>query len=178
MEKMDPHLEPFNFSSVELAELALQNLHPYIEKCFIKEGKTLERPSEMYFPLDEKNVLVPAFHLHPLLLWPRDHSALPPITTDGPYFLEKAVPDFQEWDVITDCSKAALFELSRDAFLENAKIKPLTPPLSFRFTKPFLILGFYLSKLGLVLIGKKRFPLKKILSHFRYILKTRSIPFS
>ncbi|MCB1110384.1 MAG: hypothetical protein KDK64_05340 [Chlamydiia bacterium] len=229
MEKMDPYLEPFSFSSLELAQLALQNFHPYIEKCFLKKGKTLERPSQIYFPLDQKNVLVRAFHLHPLLLYPRDRSALPPLTADGPHFLEKAVPDFQEWEVVTDCSKVALFELSRESFLEDATVKPLTsfrffrwadvhvtaghrffakheiilgdgkvhpswnetrqqahhliasletPPLSFRLAKPFLILGFYLKKLGLVLTGKKRLPLKKILSHFRYILKTRSIPFS
>ena len=229
MEKMEPHLSPFNYSSQALAKIAIQNRHPYIEKCFIKEGKTLERPSQIYFYLNENNVLVRAFHLHPLLLWPRDQAILPLVTTDGPHFLERTVPNFEEWKVITDCSRASLFELSKESFLQEACVKPLTPfgffrwadvhvtaghrffakhsiilgdgienekweqpkqeadrlvaslekaPLSFRLAKPFLILSFYLKKLGLILIGKKRFPLSKILSHLKYILKTRSIPFS
>jgi hypothetical protein len=229
MEKMEPHLAPFNYSSHALAKIAIQNRHSYTEKCFIKEGKTLERPSQIYFSLDENNVLVRAFHLHPLLLWPRDQAVLPLVTTDGPHFLERAVPNFEEWTVITDCDKISLFELSKESFLQEARVKPLTPfgffrfadvhvtaghrffashsiilgdgiendkweqprreaafliaslekaPFTFRLAKPFLILIFYLKKLGLILTGKKRFPLSKILSHLRYILKTRSIPFS
>lgn len=229
MEKMESQLAPFNYSSQALAKIAIQNRHPYSEKCFINEGKTLERPSQIYFSLDETNVLVRAFHLHPLLLWPRDQTILPLVTTDGPHFLERAVPNFKEWKVITDCTRVSLFELSKESFLQEARVKPLTPfsfyrwadvhvtaghrffakhsiilgdgkenpkwaktkreadqliaflekaPLSFRLAKPLLILSFYLKKLGLILIGKKRFPLSKILSHLRYILKTRSIPFS
>ncbi len=229
MEKMEQHLAPFNYSSHALAKLAIQNLHPYIEKCFIKEGKILERPSQIYFSLDENNLLVRAFHLHPLLLWPRDQTILPLITTDGPHFLERAVPNFEEWKIITNCNKIALFELSKESLLQESRVKPLTlfgffrwadvhvttghrffakhsiilgdgnenkkweqtkrkadfliaslekAPLSFRLAKPFLILGFYLKKLCLILIGKKKIPLSKIQSHLRYILKTRSIPFS
>ncbi len=229
MEKIGPHLAPFNYSSQALAKIAIQNRHPYIDKCFINEGKTLERPSQIYFSLDENNILVRAFHLHPLLLWPRDHEILPLVTTDGPHFLERAIPNFDEWKVITDCTRVSLFELSKEAFLQEACVKTLTPfgffrwadvhvtaghrffakhsiilgddvenekweqtkqeaillfaslektPLSFRLAKPFLILSFYLKKLCLILIGKKRFPLSKILSHLKYILKTRSIPFS
>ncbi|WP_316359309.1 hypothetical protein [Candidatus Neptunichlamydia sp. REUL1] len=131
--------------------------------------------------------------------------------------------------MITDCSRASLFELSKESFLQEACIKPLSPfgffrwanvhitaghhffakhsiilsdstesekweqpkqeadrllssvektPLSFRLAKPFLILSFYLKTLFLILIGKKSFPLSKVLFHLKYTLKTRSIPFS
>ena len=229
MEKMHTKLSPYNFSSSELAVLATKNLHPFTQQSFYEEGETLKCPSQIYFNLDPNNILVRSYHLHPLLLWPRNQTILPPITTDGPHFLEKAIPNFEEWDVITNNKKVSLFELTSEMTLEKPKKKLLTPfsfyrwadvhvtaghrffakhsiilgdsienekwdqtkqeadhliaslekaPLSFRIAKPFLILSFYLKKLGLILIGKKRFPLSKILSHLKYILKTRSIPFS
>ncbi len=103
-----------SWSSRELATITVQNLH-YRAKClFIKAGHISAHPSHIYWQLDENNILAKAFHLHPLLIWPREHNALPKISTDGKNFLEKICPNYDEWEVITDCSKISLFEISSD----------------------------------------------------------------
>ncbi len=103
-----------DWSPQDLAKTAINNLH-HRGKCLIlNDGHISSHPSQLYWQLDANNLYVRAFHLHPLLIWPQKKNMLPTISVDGKKFLEKICPNLSAWDVIIDCSQAALFEISSD----------------------------------------------------------------
>jgi len=104
----------FNWSSRDLAVTVIHNLHHRTRCLFLKDNCISTHPSHIYWELDSNNVYGRAFHLHPLLIWPKNCNALPDTSTDGKHFLEKACPGYQTWDVITHCKEIALFEISSD----------------------------------------------------------------
>lgn len=112
--KKTKHKEVVTWSPQELAVTTVQNLH-YRGKCLVMENDEISaHPSQMYWKLDDNNLLARAYHLHPLLIWPRKHNVYPKISADGKHFLEKICPNFSEWRVVKDCSEFSLFEISSD----------------------------------------------------------------
>ncbi|MCB1107768.1 MAG: hypothetical protein KDK76_06710 [Chlamydiia bacterium] len=106
----------------ELAIATVQNLH-HRGKCLVMEGdKISTHPSQMYWKLDENNLLAKAYHLHPILLWPEKKNVYPKISADGKNFLERICPNLKKWEIITDCNNISLFEISSDKqFTEDTK---------------------------------------------------------
>ncbi len=220
------------WSPQDLAKTAINNLH-HRGKCLIlNEGHISSHPSQIYWQLDKNNLYVKAFHLHPLLLWPERTNTLPSVSVDGKKFLEKICPNLSNWDVITDCSQAALFEISSETQFTDDFTRPADPKWfqgwkrihtskgHLFFAKHPIILGNgketpewkkqiqkadaaldYLQKKQrnkisfkallintyriilwyarisfLMLIGKKKFTLKKFQHHFRFLFIHRTLP--
>lgn len=97
-------------SSRELVKTALPYLHEISESLFW--GKTISsRPSNLYWKLDEGNVLIRGFHLHPLLVWPERRKATSHLTIDD-QFVSLACPNKKTWKVVADSDDIAVFEIS------------------------------------------------------------------
>lgn len=124
--------EEVHWTSQDLAKTTINNLH-HRGKCLLMgNNKISSHPSQMYWKLDENNLLAKAFHLHPLLIWPEVHNIYPLLSADGKSFLEKICPQKTQWETIKDCSEISLFEISSNKqFTSDSQI----PINSFWFRK-------------------------------------------
>lgn len=124
--------EEVHWTSQDLAITTINNLH-HRGRCLLMEGdKISSHPSQMYWRLDENNLLAKSFHLHPLLIWPEVHNVYPVLSADGKDFLEKICPSKSKWEAIQDCSEVSLFEISsNEQFTTDSRI----PINSFWFRK-------------------------------------------
>ncbi len=112
--KIKPPDFAVNWSSRELAKMTVENLHHYTEHFIVKKNRIPVQPSHMFWRLDENHLLGKAYHVHPLMIWPKKVGITPLVSIDGRHFLERICPAFDEWDIVTDCSKISFFELSSD----------------------------------------------------------------
>ncbi len=117
--------EIVDWDSKSLAKITVKNLHHRAKCLIMKENQISNHPSHMYWQLDENNLFGKAYHLHPLLIWPRNLNVLPKFSIDGKKFLEEICPNFEEWEVITDCSKISLFEVSSNKQFQDDFTLPL-----------------------------------------------------
>lgn len=111
-------------SASELAKVAFKNLHPYSKNLFWGEGKTTCWPSHLYWFLGPEHILVRAFHLHPLVVYPEHKGAAPSDTIDG-RFLEAACSNKSSYTIIDNARKIAVFEVSKkEAFSNLTSLRP------------------------------------------------------
>lgn len=105
------------FSSRKLVEIALKNLHTASKSLFIN-SKTIPSHyrSQMYFKIDENNLLAKAFHFHPIMIWPEKK-----INLDSPIdatLIQNTISSEKKIKVIEDSDDLVLFELTDDDFTD------------------------------------------------------------
>lgn len=145
--------EEVQWTSQDLAKTTINNLHHRGKCLLMTDDKISSHPSQMYWRLDEHNLLAKSFHLHPLLIWPEVHNVYPLLSADGKDFLERICPNSSKWETIKDCSEVSLFEISSDEqFTSDSRI-PInsfwlrkwvnenTSEAHFHFIKHNIILG-------------------------------------
>lgn len=97
-----------------LTSFALKHLHPISESLFWEQEMISTWPSNLYWRLDDETLLIRAFHLHPILIWPEKKNVLPHTTIDDVY-LGKVCPSRDKWKIITDSDEFAAFEMSSES---------------------------------------------------------------
>jgi|SoiMethySBSTD1v2_1073268.scaffolds.fasta_scaffold242288_3 hypothetical protein len=62
---------------VDLSDLWVKNLHPQLAMHFV-EGRKGDpfHPSHLYWPVGDEGVIIRGFHLYPIVVYPRDSSAV------------------------------------------------------------------------------------------------------
>ena len=124
--------ETYAFSSQEFTAMAIKNLHRRVKLSFIENGEIITHPSQIYWKLDENNLLVRAFHLHPLLVWPENKEILPNQPIDGPNYLGAACPDLNNWEVVRNTKTIAVYEFTPHNPFQDSFRMPLN---KLRFQK-------------------------------------------
>lgn len=81
------------FSSRELAKIALDNLHPIHKSYFVDSEYFNEHPAHLYWKFNDSGILGRCFHLHPLMIYPKEHKVLPNITIDADYISYVSQPE-------------------------------------------------------------------------------------
>ncbi len=104
--------ELINIPPRELVKKALPHLHHMSYDFFWDHGpKIWHWTSLLCWHLDKKNILVRAFHLHPIYVWPQKKN----ISCKGTFdteFINYSCPDKTKWEILTNSDEAVLFELS------------------------------------------------------------------
>jgi|GEM_PF-6603988 len=95
----------------ELVRAGLDNLHP-ISLGHVVENGRVRAFQHLYHRVDSRGLLVRGFHLHPLLVWPRNPDATIRNTLDDAY-IERACPDPADWYLSTDSDEMCVFEFSQ-----------------------------------------------------------------
>lgn len=111
------------YLATNLLPIALKNLHR-ISKEIIWNGKTLlDWPSHIYWKLSDTSLLIHAFHLHPIFIWPENKHVSLQSTIDGGY-IHEAVPDETSWQIITKPHQLIVFEMSSSTIGQERQIIP------------------------------------------------------
>ena len=94
----------------KLVEIALQNLHLVSRKLYVNSKDIPSGWCPFYFKIDDKNLLVRAFHLHPLLVWPEKKSDnATPVDIN---IINETISSLQKVKVIEDSDELVIFELT------------------------------------------------------------------
>jgi len=97
----------------DLIKKALFHLHNMSYDFFWNDGtKIWHNTALLCWFLDKKNILIRAFHLHPIFVWPEKKEILCKGTMDSE-FITYACPDKTKWEIITNSDEGILFELTR-----------------------------------------------------------------
>lgn len=99
----------FNYTGKELVELALDNLHPSFKNLNWQNKNVPSCLSILYWHLDDKNILLRSFHLHPLAIWP-EKQVLLKNTIDDSFLFESCSKE--KIKVIEDSDDFVVFELT------------------------------------------------------------------
>lgn len=101
--------------SRELVQLAIPFLHEISHSLFWNL-RINTNPSAIYWKLDDGNVLIRAFHLHPFLVWPEKNIGISSTTIDNG-FEKLACPDPSKWKIVEDSDDIAVFDITtKDRF--------------------------------------------------------------
>ncbi len=95
----------------DLMKCMLDNLHPYSENLLWREDRLSNWPSQLYWRGGQHELLVRAFHLHPLVVRPDRWEAAMPETIDG-RFVAAAVRDPSKIHVVQDSDEIAACEMT------------------------------------------------------------------
>lgn len=101
----------------KLVEISLKNLHVASKSLFF-DSKTIPSgyQSQLYFRIDDNNLYVRAFHLHPIMIWPeKEIKVHSPIDST---LIEETLPSKEKIKIIEDSDDFVLFELT-DMNYEN-----------------------------------------------------------
>jgi hypothetical protein len=104
----------------QLNKIALQYLHPTMEEYFFESerGERLS-PMALFWSAPNGDVLVHAFHQHPLLVYPKRRFANFTQTIDGD-LVKVACPDPHDHHIVQDSDEITAIELSkRSQFVEG-----------------------------------------------------------
>jgi hypothetical protein len=104
----------------ELLALALRNLHPISSSLIWNPDRMSAWPSHVYFPVEEEGLVIRAFHLHPLLVYPVRKDATISNTFDDDY-LRKACPDPSKIYVVEDSDEILPIEISSASQLHGLR---------------------------------------------------------
>lgn len=171
-----------SLSSGELTTIALKHLHRRIQLSFIQNGMIISHPSQIYWKLDENNILVKAFHLHPLLIWPEKKDLLPEEPIDSPRYIGAACPNFETWEIISDSKSIAVYELTADSQFSDMVTMPLTPFLFQKWGRKNLTKWshFFASHSIILGNGEKQaswIPIKKDAEELIHSLLNNKVPY-
>lgn len=122
-----PRFEPV--SSRELAGLSLHTIHPFALQQFWGKTEISSWPSHLYWKIDESNLLIRAFHLHPLLIWPEKPAPLRSTIDDD--FYSHACPDKKNWEIIQDSDQLFVVDLTESDFQLKKWMKPTLANLGY-----------------------------------------------
>ncbi len=80
----------------------------------------------VYWKVADHGLLVRGFHIHPILVWPREEDAAIRNTLDDEY-ISRACPDRNDWYTVTDSDEMCVIEFSdRNHKLGGLTAKPMT----------------------------------------------------
>jgi len=99
----------------ELVRTALPHLHPITESMFVNATNFTSAPTHFYWKVDESGFVARCFHIHPLMIWPREKHPLREGNFDTDY-LTQACPDYRDYHIVCDSDEIAAFEMSADAY--------------------------------------------------------------
>ncbi len=88
-------------NSRELLRLAMHHLHPVATSFFHNTENASTWPSQLFFEVPHNGFIAHCFHLHPLLITPRQDGNDFNITIDADYLL-KSYPDANQIHIIDD----------------------------------------------------------------------------
>lgn len=94
----------------DLTALALRHLHP-IAKSYIIDSETYLNSSQLFWRVNESGLLARFFHLHLMMVYPKEKSILPTVSFDA-NFVGEACPDIESYHIVTDSDDLSAFELS------------------------------------------------------------------
>ena len=96
----------------ELASLSLDHLHQIAYNSFWppKDSSNFI-PANIFWPVNKEGLICHAFHLHPLLVYPKIKGISIKVTVDDDYIL-KACPENEEHYIVQDSDELYLCELS------------------------------------------------------------------
>ncbi|MDP6978756.1 MAG: hypothetical protein QF570_09175 [Myxococcota bacterium] len=100
-----------SISHRDLMACMLDNLHPYSENLLWREDRTSSWPSQLYWRAGKQEMLVRAFHLHPLVVRPTNWDTAIPETIDG-RFVAAAVANRSDIHVVRDSDEIAACEMT------------------------------------------------------------------
>jgi hypothetical protein len=116
-----------------LVRFCLDNPHPLARGHMVNDGKVLAA-EHLYWKVGDHGLLARGFHLHPLLVWPRDPNAVIRNTLDDEY-VSRACPDRADWHAVVDSDEMCVVEFSD----RGHKTNMLAPePMSDRALAKFL----------------------------------------
>jgi hypothetical protein len=93
-----------------LVRFCLDNLHP-ISVGHVVVNERVHGAQHLYWKVADHGLLVRGFHLHPLVVWPRDPEAGIRNTLDDEY-VSRACPDRADWHTVTDSDEICVVEFS------------------------------------------------------------------
>ncbi|HEX4609979.1 MAG TPA: hypothetical protein VH092_17430 [Urbifossiella sp.] len=93
-----------------LVRACLDNLHPISTGHVVARGRVLA-PQHFYWRVGDHGLLARGFHIHPLMVWPRNPTAAIRNTLDDEYIAD-ACPDRSEWHTVTDSDEICVTEFS------------------------------------------------------------------
>ena len=104
-----------------LVRSCMDSPHP-LTKGHIVSDDTVLAAQHFYWRVGEHDLLVRGFHIHPILVWPREAEAAIRNTLDDEY-VSRACPDRTDWHTVTDSDEMCVIEFSD----RNHKVSMLTP---------------------------------------------------
>ena len=118
----DDILQPM--SCRDVVKIAMQHLHTDTESLFWGNAPSSIEPYYLLWKVDAGNMLLRAFHLHPIIINPRRRDVVPEVTLDVDY-VQKACPDFNDIYVVEDTDEFVFFSMTnlyeREEFLKPGK---------------------------------------------------------
>jgi len=102
----------------DLVRLAMKHLHPETTSLIWDSETSNTWPSLLLWKIRDEGLLLHAFHLHPLMVWPVRPGILPVGTIDDDY-IAHACPDPADEYVVQDSDEMVAFELSRQSAREE-----------------------------------------------------------
>ncbi len=123
LEKMAPILKSryrpescsIQYSGRELIELAKDRLHPISETCLWDSDHFTNYNAHIYWRIGDEGFLARCAYFHPLAVYPRIRTTDFNLTIDYNYF-DNAVPDFDDYYIVTDSDEMCLCEMSREHY--------------------------------------------------------------
>lgn len=100
-------------SKRDLVRLAMNHLHTETESLVWNSGVLNTWPSILFWKVQREGLIVRAFHLHPLMVWPHIGGNFVPLAAsiDGDY-LANVCPDPADEYIVLDSDEIVAFELS------------------------------------------------------------------
>jgi hypothetical protein len=89
----------------------LDNLHPISRGHLVEPNGTVHIAQHLYWSVGDHGLLARGFHIHPLLVWPRNPDAGIYKSLDEEY-VERACPDPADWHTVTDSDELCILEFS------------------------------------------------------------------
>jgi len=89
----------------------LDHLHPISHGHIVQPDGTVHIAQHLYWPVGDQGLLARGFHIHPLLVWPRNPDAGIYKSLDEEY-VERACPDPADWYTVTDSDELCILEFS------------------------------------------------------------------
>src|SRR5262249_26034779 len=109
-----------------LVRALLDNMHPISRGHFVGPDETVQIAQHLYRPVGDHGLHVRGFHVHPLMVWPRDPDAAIRNTIDDEY-VERACPDRSDWYTVTDSDEFCVLEFSdrthKKGMLDHAPVQ-------------------------------------------------------
>lgn len=98
----------------ELVRMGLNTLHPYAKTLMYNKEFINVLIAHLYWPLNDKGLLIRGFHLHPFLIWPEKKILPPRSSTVDDKYLEMVCPSRNKWKFIEDSDDFVVFEVTEN----------------------------------------------------------------
>lgn len=94
-----------------LAQLAVKHPHARTQELFASSEFFSSTPGHIYWPIEDRALLVRSYHLHPLMVWPQRRGLIPSGSIDFD-FTRRACPNLSRLDILTDSTTVFSCQLS------------------------------------------------------------------